>query len=248
MQYALVNNIKSEPVKGANGVCPGCRKEVIAKCGKIKIHHWAHKTLTDCDNWWEPETEWHREWKNKFPAEYREIPFFDEKNNEYHRADIHTPNGVTIEFQNSPISIEELQSRDAFYSKLIWVVNAAKFKKGFTFTRQIPWPDDPRLKDFEIAGLIYFKKEDILNSKEGDLLLVYGSNSPELKDVPLSEVHFAFEWKNPHKAWFNSSAPMFFDFGGAYLYRLKKREQIRDSFWYVKMLRKLDFITKYSNY
>ncbi|RZK23746.1 MAG: hypothetical protein EOO43_08105, partial [Flavobacterium sp.] len=55
MQFALINNVKSEPFKGAKGICNLCLKEVIAKCGDIKVHHWAHLKTNACDKWWENE-------------------------------------------------------------------------------------------------------------------------------------------------------------------------------------------------
>ena len=57
--------IKAAPKKEA--ICPTCLKEVIAKCGRIKVWHWAHKSKLDCDSFSEPETEWHINWKNNFP-------------------------------------------------------------------------------------------------------------------------------------------------------------------------------------
>jgi competence CoiA-like predicted nuclease len=99
-----------------------------------------------------------------------------------HRADVHTDRGVTIEFQNSFLSIEELESREKFYAQLKWVVNGLKFKKRFTFTHNIADPNDPLLENFEIAELVFLKKEEILQSSKDDLLRVYGKNDPELKD------------------------------------------------------------------
>lgn len=122
MQYALVNGQKVKPQKGMKAVCFGCGNETVAKCGSIKLHHWAHKSIIDCDPWGEPEKEWDRNWKNHFPEDFHEVYFKDEKSGEVHRADIHTTNGVTLEFQNSPISIEELKSGEEFHVKLIWVV------------------------------------------------------------------------------------------------------------------------------
>jgi hypothetical protein len=248
MQYALIDNIRSIPEKGKTGICIGCGREVISKCGNIKVHHWAHKKSEDCDSWSEPETEWHREWKNKFPETYREVIFHDPKTNECHRADIHTNSGVTIEFQNSPISTQELKSREDFYSKLIWVVNGQKFKGTFTFDRNIPNPTDPLLANFEMQGMVYFKKEDILDSEEDffPLYQVYGSNDPGLKDLKLSDIHFAFTWKSKHKVWFDSNASVFLDFGHDFLYWLRKRDQLIGPFWYVQVVKKEYFISKYS--
>ena len=58
MKYALVNGIKSEAQKSGNGTCPSCGAELIARCGNVKISHWAHKGKRMCDIWWENETEW----------------------------------------------------------------------------------------------------------------------------------------------------------------------------------------------
>src|SRR5258707_10320803 len=111
MQYALVEGKRSEPFKGAKGVCDLCKNDVIAKCGNIKVHHWPHERKEDCDNWWEPETPWHRDWKKLFQEEFREVPLFDSLTGEKHRADIHTDSGVTIEFQHSSLSIQEFEAR-----------------------------------------------------------------------------------------------------------------------------------------
>lgn len=59
----------------------------------------------------EPETRWHPDWKNLFPEAYRQVIFTDLQTRKVHRADIHTSPDVMIEFQNSPLSIEELKCR-----------------------------------------------------------------------------------------------------------------------------------------
>ena len=73
MRFALIENKQVEAEPGLKGFCPGCLQPVIAKCGEQRIHHWAHHNNKNCDNWWEPETQWHRAWKNKFPADWQEI-------------------------------------------------------------------------------------------------------------------------------------------------------------------------------
>ena len=72
MKFALVNGEKAEAQKGLRGICVNCPSEMIAKCGDVKIPHWAHKSKVPCDSWWENETEWHRKWKNLFPREWQE--------------------------------------------------------------------------------------------------------------------------------------------------------------------------------
>jgi hypothetical protein len=43
---------------GQLAVCPGCRGEVVAKCGDVKLWHRAH-LVADCDPWTQPEKAWY---------------------------------------------------------------------------------------------------------------------------------------------------------------------------------------------
>lgn len=131
MRFALVNNKLQEAAPGAKGLCPGCRQTVVAKCGIQKVHHWAHKGARTCDNWWEPETEWHRRWKNNFPVEWQEIFLPDGRTGEKHIADVRTPHGLVIEFQHSHIQPEERISREKFYNNLVWVVDGRRLKRDY---------------------------------------------------------------------------------------------------------------------
>jgi hypothetical protein len=128
MKFALINGNKSEATKGSKGFCPICASELVAKCGELKINHWAHKRNRNCDPWWENETDWHRSWKDMFPIDWQEQIHFD-KNGEKHIADIKTPNEWVIEFQHSYLNPEERRSRNAFYGKLIWVVDGTRRKR-----------------------------------------------------------------------------------------------------------------------
>ncbi len=74
-----------------------------------------------CDPWWE-ESEWHRAWKERFPEDWQEISHFAE-NGEKHIADVKTNQGYIVEFQHSSIKSEELQAREDFYKKMVWVVD-----------------------------------------------------------------------------------------------------------------------------
>ena len=131
MKYALVNNEKLEAEKGLSGLCPICQEQVIPKCGHYRINHWAHKSLTNCDKWWENETEWHRNWKDLFPKEWQEVVAYDEKTGEKHIADIKTDSNLVVEFQHSNISDEERISREVFYKRMIWVVDGTRRKRDF---------------------------------------------------------------------------------------------------------------------
>jgi len=246
MQYAFVEGIKSEPQKGLRGICMGCGDEMVAKCGEQKLHHWAHKALIRCDSWWEPETQWHRDWKNLFPESAREISFFDETNEEYHRADVHMPTGLTLEFQNSSLSIEEMQSREAFYPKMIWIVNGLKFR-GFNLGISIPNPALPGFKDFEFNGQAHVTwtrvSERLYPAKLKDRLSL---RHPEMAKIKPSSRHYSFSWKHAHRAWYLAQKPVFLDLGGHFLYWLKRRPQLSGDFMYLQMISKKDFLDKYS--
>lgn len=131
MKFALVNNIRTEATKGVQGICPNCGSQLIAKCGSIKVDHWAHKKISNCDHWWENETEWHRKWKDKFPKEWQEISLPDEKTGERHIADVRTSHGLTIEFQHSFINPEERISRENFYKNMVWVVDGTRLTRDY---------------------------------------------------------------------------------------------------------------------
>jgi hypothetical protein len=131
MKFALVNGCKTEARPELQGACINCKSNTIAKCGKVKIWHWAHKSKMPCDPWWEDETEWHRAWKNHFPSEWQENIRVDSTNGEKHIADIKTASGFVIEFQRSSIQPAEMQSREAFYENMVWVVDGTRLKRDY---------------------------------------------------------------------------------------------------------------------
>ncbi len=130
MKFANVCGKKTEATKGAKGVCPCCGSEVIARCGQKNINHWAHKKESDCDHWWEPETDWHRAWKGHFPIEWQEV-VHKADDGEKHVADVQTSHDLVIEFQHSPIDPEEQASREKFYKNMIWVVDGTRLKRDY---------------------------------------------------------------------------------------------------------------------
>lgn len=126
MRFALVDDQKTEAKPKLKGVCPHCESEMIARCGRVKVWHWAHKGNPPCDPWWESETEWHREWKDNFPIEWQEISHIDPNTGERHIADVKNPYDLVIEFQHSPIKPQEREAREKFYGEMIWVVDGTR--------------------------------------------------------------------------------------------------------------------------
>jgi competence protein CoiA len=135
MKFALVDGHRREAKPGLSGMCPICGQQpMIAKCGEIRVWHWAYKMSRSCDSWLKPETEWHRSWKEYFPEEWQEFIQQSEQG-ERHRADVKTNRGWVIEFQHSYIKPEERRLREAFYSKLIWVVHGWRTRDRDQFAR-----------------------------------------------------------------------------------------------------------------
>lgn len=128
MKLANIEGQRLEAKPGMTGTCPSCDAVLIAKCGDHRVWHWAHRGVRACDTWWEPETEWHRSWKNEFPADWQEI-VHTAQNGDKHIADVKTETGIVIEFQHSFLKAEERAAREAFYRKMVWVVDGRRRKR-----------------------------------------------------------------------------------------------------------------------
>ena len=131
MQYALVEGERMTAAPELRGQCPHCGRPVAAKCGSVKVWHWSHIGQRHCDPWWEPETEWHRQWKGRFPSEWHEVGH-RAADGERHVADLKAPHGLVVEFQHSAIADLERSARTNFYGNMVWVVDG--------LTRKRDWP------------------------------------------------------------------------------------------------------------
>jgi competence CoiA-like predicted nuclease len=161
---------------GLKAKCPLCGNEVIAKCGVVKIWHWAHLADQSCDDFKEHESEWHRKWKELFPEENREV--IVKKRGNIHFADVKTDDGLVIEFQNSTIPFEAIVERERFYDRMVWVFNCQKGVERMEITDDsIEWWN-PR-RDFAKC-----RKKVYLDL--GDTLFIVSDISKDLKDnIPI---------------------------------------------------------------
>ena len=123
-----------EAERGRTGTCPGCGSALVAKCGTIVSPHWAHHARPDCDDWSEPESEWHLAWKRHAPPERTEVVMGA---NREHRADVVLPNGYVLELQHSALSAEAIREREEFYTReaggMCWLWDARRFWKAVQF-------------------------------------------------------------------------------------------------------------------
>lgn len=249
MQLALVNNKRVEAFEGGRGNCPICGAVTIAKCGPKIINHWAHFRLRDCDPWWENETQWHRDWKNNFPLECREVSHVA-LDGEIHRADVETPTGIIVELQHSPMSDKERISREEFYKNLVWVIDGEEFKQNFKFCHILPDPHSALGKD-----LVWYKAkhDDLIPVNENGMFYrisetnktypeVSEINKNNLEAIPglvqvhsLREIykevqdnhkgHYQFEWKRPRTTWLEAKCPVYIDLGGPFLAKLETYDE-----------------------
>ena len=108
-------------------ICPKCKTDMIAKCGQVRIHHWAHKNKIQCDDWMEDENEWRREWLSHFAPDCQEQ--LVEHNGQSHFADILTTLGSVILLHQSQLTEEMIREREAFYQTPVWIFNAGRYKQ-----------------------------------------------------------------------------------------------------------------------
>lgn len=237
MQLAIVGNERVEAFSGGRGLCEICGSEMVAKCGPRVMHHWAHFRPKDCDPWWENETPWHREWKNLFPIECREVSHTAE-DGEIHRADIKTPTGIVIEVQHSSMTDAERRSREDFYRNLVWVIDGTRFRDNFDIYHALPDPNSDLACD-----LVWAKAQRGLNGAIAGLFFRLSEARDETPGITKAEVrsglihsiheitdkldasycgHHQYDWVRPRKTWLDARCPVYIDFGDASLVKLER--------------------------
>lgn len=159
--------------------CPYCNAPLVQCRGDVKIHYFAHKKGCLCtDSWhYEPMTEWHSSFQARYPLENREISISNDLG--HHRADV-LINDTVVEFQHSPISVEEFQKRNDFYTacgyRVIWLFDAREaFLSKLTKcdANYYEWKYPPKmLTGFNVYGNIhvYFHLLDNATQSGGEIV------------------------------------------------------------------------------
>ena len=119
--------------------CEMCDGNLVAKRGRLVIHHFAHEHLVDCDQWRENKSKWHILWQDLCYNDFVEVSFRN-----VHQADIVNTEKKVIEIQNSPMSIDMMEERERFYGDMIWIVNATTVNdrdstRKLTIVKKIKW-------------------------------------------------------------------------------------------------------------
>lgn len=130
--------------------CPGCGADLVLKAGEVKIPHFAHRSLADCDASSEPETPLHLHGKLQLQAFFSRLNHSTELEKYLpaikQRADLFISRNLAIEFQCSPISPSEIRSRTEGYRSLaiepLWILGTRlPHKEGIQLIRikQFEW-------------------------------------------------------------------------------------------------------------
>jgi hypothetical protein len=218
MLFANLNGPKAEAKPGAKGSCPLCERSVFSKCGEVNIWHWAHHKGESCDSWYEPETEWHRNWKLAFGKENCEVVINQADGR--HLADIRTIGEVVIELQNSPIQKSIIRERESFYGeRMMWILNGKPFEENFLITKS------PFFEDEE-----YNRLHNPLARQNGIV-----------QNTPSDEYQFSWSWCR--KSWNEVQRNVFIDFGNENLFWVKQGMGTKCG--YGKQITKEKFLTKY---
>lgn len=137
--------------------CCSCNGELIVKNGDVRVPHFAHISKYNCDDYDNDMSEWHRNWQKRFPLKNREVILKIDKDFQHgllfdkycskrliHRADV-LCYGYVLEFQNSPITSEEFEARNYFYTlleyKVVWIFNMIELKKNGKINYLDEWID-----------------------------------------------------------------------------------------------------------
>ena len=149
--------------KGSIAVCPDCNMEMIPKCGSIVCHHWAHKCNSDCDiKYHDGISDWHIEWQqqinNPIPGINVEVPVVVDE--QYKRADLKPQHGVIIEFQKSPLPLEEKLLREKHYQNMMWVVHDDIKKSKIWYQYNNGWVGSPVIFDSGYRDVTCFNCTD----------------------------------------------------------------------------------------
>ena len=219
MLFAIINGEKVEASPKKIGTCPLCERSVFSKCGEVNLWHWAHYKDVSCDSWYEPESEWHKNWKFIFGKENCEIVI--SKDGVRHIADIFTKEEIVIELQNSPIQKPIIRKRENFYGeRMIWVINGKLFKDNFTIYRS-------------------------LNDEAEEYSRLYNPLSSHYGKVDKNKLikEYKFSWSWSRKSWNEVQRNVFIDFGDENLFWVI--EGMGNSFGKGRKISKERFVKKY---
>lgn len=182
--------------------CPGCGAELMLKAGEVKIPHFAHRSLADCDSFSEPETPLHLQGKLQLHHFFSQLHHMIELEKYLpvikQRADLLVNQKTAIEFQCSAIPAGQVKARSEGYRTIgidpLWI-SGARLRQA---------------EGIQIIHLKQFERQMVRHSNGVDYLLSFcpetksftyasglfwlGGNrwAAKLKSLPAAAQHFPF--------------------------------------------------------
>lgn len=116
---------RCEPSPGASAVCPSCGARMVAKCGQLVEHHWAHYRTADCDDWSGRDSGWRHEWVSAAREENREVVVNGR------RADLLMPDGIVVVLQQGSLAAEMVAAKEVHFDRMVWLLDEREaYAKG----------------------------------------------------------------------------------------------------------------------
>jgi hypothetical protein len=230
------DGIKIPAAPSAVGSCPGCADSLIPKCGEILIWHWSHRSRrdSDCDSWYEPETDWHRWWKARFPREQVEVTIGPHRADAVAQSCSGLSTSTVLEFQHSNIAPAEIREREAFYTEqvgnMLWVVDAAPFKGHVDLLFSTHY--EPSFDAEQRAALATIR--------------AFLDPTAHVIDViphVASDGWTTFKWRYMRRHHLEFKSPLYWDLGNGELLRILKLDDIGSG--EAQLLSRAEFLTWY---
>lgn len=123
---------------------------------------------------------------------------YDSNKKEKHIADIYNPMlGVVIEFQNSPIALKEIEAREKFYKKMLWVVKVDSFS----------------IYKYALSNETNFVEKSLTRNGQSDYREQLAEYKRLNKRLSEAESYMQYAWYRRRKIWDSASSPVFLDLG-----------------------------------
>lgn len=202
------NVIAKNSEKGEKYYCSCCDEEVILKKGSIKVHHFSHKSHSDCLFQGKPESEEHKRYKTQiyetFKGQGLDAVLEDTSYKKHGIIPDITVNGYAVEIQLSSITRDEIQRRSRLMArarlKPLWVFGESNRDKELAMQKYVldKWKmclfyneENNRIVVVEREWCMVRKKFNIVQKKQLDvnaefLVYAYKGVSGQLKgeDTP----------------------------------------------------------------
>ncbi|WP_222433259.1 competence protein CoiA [Planomicrobium sp. CPCC 101079] len=182
--------------------CPTCGSPVILKIGEVKLPHFAHKTLSYCDSYSEPESSLHLQGKTLL------YQFFSSKTSTVElekyfpairqRADLLVDRHTAIEFQCSPIPAAQIAARSLGYTQVgvpsVWIGGLGKpLAEGIQQLKLAEWKKEMLQRKQQCPYLIMYAPEENRFYYYSNLIFISGTQwIGKVKSLDASRQRFPF--------------------------------------------------------